>query len=139
MTKKQNKVFDTLAKTLAEPVVKSIVNCMAKGKYQDILKYAEFESDTVESFQEAAEGYLKLNHLSHFDKYDTPCSFQPHYKNSNAEYQQFTSYFWKNGKGFSVDYDLTTDGKLNDLTLQVDFFFQKDHTLRAVITDIHVL
>ena len=126
------------AKLHAEPFVKAVVNCMADGNYQDIPQYAEFEVDTVELFQESAEGYLEINQLSHFDGYDVPCNFNPHYQNGN-EYHKFEVFLWKNNKGFSVDYDLTTNGDINDLTLQMDFFFQEDGSLKAVITDIHVL
>ncbi len=127
------------AKQLAEPVVKAIVNCMADGTYQNILDYAELtKNDSVELFQEFAEGYLRINHLKYFDSYDVPCSFHVHYRDG-SEYQQFQVYLWKDGSGFSVDYDLTTDGRPNDLTLQMNFWFEKSGMLRAVITDIHVL
>jgi len=120
--------------------VKAVVNCMADGKYQDIPRYAEFEVDTVESFQESAEGYLKINELSHFDRYGVPCSFHVQYQNG-TQYQQFEIYLGKKAEksNFSVCYDLTTDGDLNDLTLLMDFLFQEDGSLKAVITDIHVM
>jgi len=130
---------ESQAKISAEPVVKAVVNCMADGNYQNLPEYAEFtEGDSPELFQKFADEYLKLNDLSHFDHYDVPCNFNPHYQNG-SEYHKFEVFLWKNNKGFSIDYDLTTDGDLNDLTLQMDFFFQENHTLRAVITDIHVL
>ena len=127
------------AKFLAEPIVKAVVDCMADGNYQNLPEYADFtEGDSPALFQEFAEEYLKLNDLSHFDSYDIPCNFNPHYQNG-SEYHKFEVFLWKNNKGFSVDYDLTTNGDINDLTLQMDFLFQESGKLKAVITDIHVL
>lgn len=41
--------------------------------------------------------------------------------------------------GFWADYPLTTDGDLNDLTLQMDFLFTKLGVLAAKILNAHVM
>ncbi|WP_051589049.1 hypothetical protein [Ruminococcus sp. NK3A76] len=126
------------AKVLAEPIVKEIVDCMADGRYDLIPKYAGFqdETTTVDDFKEWAEGYLEDNELSHYDRYGVPNNFQPAYDKSL--YHQFSVYLYNNGTGFEVDYDLTTDSKLNDLTLIMEFLFS-DNGIKANIVDIHVL
>ena len=126
------------AKVLAEPIVKEIVDCMADGRYDLIPKYAGFqdETTTVDDFKEWAEGYLEDNELSHYDRYGVPNNFQPSYDKSL--YHQFSVYLYNNGTGFEVDYDLTTDSELNDLTLIMEFLFS-DNGIKANIVDIHVL
>jgi hypothetical protein len=126
------------AKVLAEPIVKEVVNCMADGRYDLIPNYAGFqdESFTIEDFKGWAEDYLKDNELSHYDKYGVPNNFQPNYDKSL--YHQFSVYLYNNGTGFEVDYDLTTDSEINDLTLIMEFLFI-DNGVKANIVDIHVL
>ncbi|MBD5159820.1 MAG: hypothetical protein HDT23_06225 [Ruminococcus sp.] len=79
------------------------------------------------------EGCLELNELSHIDKYDVPCNFNPKY-----EYHQLKVYVYNNGKGFATDYDLTTDSEINDFTLQMEFLFT-DKGIKAYILDVHIL
>ena len=126
------------AKVLAEPIVKEVVNCMADGRYDLIPNHAEFKDEriTIEDFKEWAEGYLKVNELSHYDKYGVLNNFQPKYDKSL--YDQFSVYLYNNGTGFQVDYDLTTDSEINDLTLSMEFLFF-DNAVKAYIVDIHVL
>ena len=42
------------------------------------------------------------------------------------------------GSGYHMDYDLTTDGERNDLTLQVEFLKEKDGYI-AVLDDLQTL
>ena len=122
------------AKTMAEPVVKNIVNCMANGDYEHILEFAELENGiTIDEFKKWAEDYLEENSFSHYDKYGVAINFHAQH------YQQFSVYTYNDGSGFSVDYDLTTDGELNDLTLIMNFLFDNNKVLRAYIHDLHVL
>lgn len=45
---------------------------------------------------------------------------------------------FRDGKGYHIDYDLTTDGKINDLTIQIDFI--RDGERYAVaLNDLHTL
>ena len=126
------------AKKLAEPIVKEVVNCMAEDRYDLIPDYAGFqdESITIDDFKGWADDYLKDNELSHYDKYGVPNNFQPNYDKSL--YHQFSVYLYNDGSGFEVDYDLTTDSEINDLTLIMEFLFA-DSGVKAYIVDIHVL
>ena len=126
------------AKVLAEPIVKEVVNCMADGRYDLISDYADFqdESITIDDFKEWAETFLDDNSLSHYDRYGVPNTFSPEYDKSL--YHQFSVYLNNNGTGFEVDYDLTTNGELNDLTLIMEFLLT-DNGVKAYIIDIHVM
>lgn len=42
------------------------------------------------------------------------------------------------GKGYHIDYDLTTDGKINDLTIQIDFI-RAGERYSVVLEDLHTL
>ena len=126
------------ARIIAEPVMQGIVNCMARGDYDKIPEYAAFsEGITLAVFQEVAEGYLEDNGFPHYDAYGAENLFQPQYDKSL--YQQLNVYIYNNGKGFSAEYDLTTDGELNDLTLMVEFLFDENGIAKPFIDDLHVL
>lgn len=122
------------AERLAEPVVKEIVNCISEKRYSDIGKYAEFKGISLSDFEELIEGFLKINELPYMDRFEVPCTFHPQY-----EYHQLHCIVYSDGRGFHVDYDLTTDGELNDLTLQMDFLFTESGSLAAKVLDAHVM
>ena len=47
-------------------------------------------------------------------------------------------YTYRNGKGYAMDYDLTTDGQPNDLTLQVSFVKAEKGYISS-LDDLHTL
>ena len=122
------------AEKLAEPVVKEIVNCISEKRYADIEKYAEFEDLSLSDFTELIEGFLEMNDLPYMDRFEVPCTFSPQY-----EYHQLYCIVRSDGSGFHADYGLTTDGELNDLTLQMDFQFTESGALVAKVIDAHVM
>lgn len=120
---------------IAEPIVKAVVDCIAEKRYNCIENYADFKNGwTAGDMEEFIEGCLELNQLSHIDKYGVPCNFSPAY-----EYNQLSAYVYNNGKGFAIDYDLTTDSKINDFTLQMEFLFTDSGVVKAYILDAHIL
>lgn len=125
------------AARIVEPVIKDVVNCIADKRYQDLSLYVVFQKDgglTIEILKECIEGYLDLNKLPYIDRFDVPCVFRPCY-----EYRQLEIYIYNNGTGFAADYGLTTDGELNDLTLQMEFLLAESNKIEAFILDAHVL
>ena len=126
------------AKDLAEPIIKEIVNCMADRRYDLIPDSIGFQAEgiTIEDFKEWAEDYLTDNELSHYDRYGVPIDFQPQYDKSL--YHQFWVDFDKSGASFEACYDLSTDGKLNDLTLITEFVLHEDG-IKVYIVDLHVM
>lgn len=118
----------------AEGIVRMIVNLIAEKRYEEITAFAESEDLMAKDIKELVEDYLELNDLSHIDRFDTECKFHPKY-----EYHQLNVYHYKNGSGFHIDYDLTTDGELNDLTLQMEFLYEESGGLKAKFLDLHVM
>ncbi|MCR5122899.1 MAG: hypothetical protein K6B74_10830 [Ruminococcus sp.] len=127
------------ARKIAEPVVEGVVNCMAEKNYAEIEKYAAFCDDMIprDVFIDAAEDYLVDNGLDCYDRYGAPNNFKPQYDISL--YHQLEIYVYDNGTGFGAEYDLTTNGELNDLTLMLEFRPDENGVLQPYIEDIHVL
>ena len=131
---------------LAEPTVKKVVDLLAERKYSEIFEIVEMASWpvdpnteemstwTVEDLQEAVDGFLELNELPYMDKFGVPCDFHPQY-----EYHQLRCILYRDGSGFSADYDLTTDGEKNDLTLQMEFLFMDANTMNPIFLDVDVM
>jgi len=131
---------------LAEPTVKKVVDLLAERKYSEIFEIVEMASWpvdpnteemstwTVEDLQEAVDGFLELNELPYMDKFGVPCDFHPQY-----EYHQLCCILYRDGRGFSADYGLTTDGELNDLTLQMEFLFTDANTINPILLGVHVM
>lgn len=56
-------------------------------------------------------------------------------KSQNQEIDLFTL---RDGSGYRMDYDLTTDGEINDLTLQIEFL-KKGNGYIVLLDDLHTL
>lgn len=54
------------------------------------------------------------------------------------DYEQLSIIYYSNGVGLHVDYDLTTNEQLNDLTLQMEFLYDGD-SLIAKLEGLHVM
>ena len=52
------------------------------------------------------------------DEYGVPCNFHPKY-----EYSQLSVYEYADHSGFTVDYEMTLNSELVDLTLQLKFLY----------------
>lgn len=121
---------DKKALRIAEPIVKEVVDCLAEKRYNCIENYADFDNGwSAGDMKEFIEGCIELNELSHIDKYGVPCNFSP----------QFRVYVRNDGKGFATDYDLTTDSEINDLTLQMEFVFTASGSVKAYLSNVHIL
>jgi hypothetical protein len=118
----------------AEKIVEQVVNKISEADYSSIEDIVDdIDGMSISEIEEYAEGFKSINDLERFDGYGIPCSFKPKY-----EYHQLSFYKWNDGKGMSCEYDLTTDGDLNDLTLMIDFYYEEG-MLKSVFTDLHVL
>lgn len=56
-------------------------------------------------------------------------------KSQNRRIDLFT---FRDGRGYRMDYDLTTNGEINDLTIQVEFLKEKDGYM-VVLDGLHTL
>ncbi len=120
---------------LAEPIVRQVVNLISEKRYEGIPQIAELENNwTLDDLREALDGFLECNDLPYIDPFEVPCTFHPQY-----EYHQLTCYFCPDRRYFDVDYQLTTDGDLNDLTLQLRFHLTPSKTMTVGFLDVHVM
>lgn len=55
-----------------------------------------------------------------------------------SKYQDILLIPFRDGSGYHMDYDLTTGGERNDLTIQIEFLKEADGYL-AVLDDLHTL
>lgn len=119
---------------IAKNIVEQIVNALAEMNY---LKISEIIDDlgkwSILDIEECAEGFKSINSLDYFDKYGDVCTFKPKY-----EYHQLRHYHWETGDGMTSEYDLTTNGNINDLTLIIDFLFEKNR-VKTIFRNLHVL
>ena len=118
---------------IAKPTVKAVVDCIADGLFEQILDHADFaEGISQESLVNAIEGFKNDARISHIDKYGASSQFTVNKSRLNA-------YAYNDGSEFSVDYDFTTDGGVNDLTLQMRFVLCESGLFKAIMEDCHVL
>lgn len=54
------------------------------------------------------------------------------------KYQRIDLIAFEDGSGYHMDYDLTTDGKINDLTIQVEFR-KRGNGYCVLLDDLHVM
>ena len=126
-----------IAEQKAIEILKQVVDALADERYDDIAELAELGVWPPEKLRDIMKEYLQVcgnHHFSHIDHW----SEERTVSSLNQSYAQLTFYHFNNGSGFHVDYDLTTDGKLNDLTLQMEFLYEGEG-LRAVFLDVHVM
>ena len=122
------------AEKAAQIIVKSVVDLLSQKRYEELTSVVDMENLTVDEVKELVEGYLELNGLTHIDSFDTKCNFSPSY-----EFHQMEFYYNDCDNGFEMDYALTTDEELNDLTLQMEFNYDGEGALRAKLSDLQVL
>ena len=104
-------------KQYALTVITNILKVMHNKEYENILNYVD---DIGELFYYVQET-LNLNGFDSFDEYGAPCNFHPKY-----EYSQINFYEFKDNSGFAVDYALTSNSKLADMCLQIEFLYTDD-------------
>lgn len=84
-----------------------------------------------EILQEAVEDIIE--DAGEIDPFGVSCGFHPNYA-----YHQWEFYRLNDGSGMRLDYDLTSNGALNDWTLQLEFHFEQDQ-IKVIFEDLHIL
>lgn len=123
--------------TIAEPVVKAIVNHISDKDLESLVGLVDNPIEDLKSLKDKLDSFLELNEMEAFDAYGVEVEHKcvPHI----LEYSQQTCYPCDNGNSFSIDYDLTVNGELSDMTLQLEFNKRDDGTYVAHIIDVHIL
>ena len=100
-------------------VITQILKAFHSKEYGKIMNYVdEPKDDDLTTLFECVEATLSENGYGAIDEYGTPCNFHPQY-----EYSQLSLYEYNDNTGFTVDYDMTSNSELVDLTLQLEFSY----------------
>ena len=103
-------------------VLKKILRAIHLNNYRDIMDCVDgSEVDDVRGFLEYIYDSLQLNNFDKIDEFGVECKFHPNY-----EYSQLQVYEFNDQTGFAVEYQMTSDSELVDLTLQLAFLYQED-------------
>ena len=110
---------NTSNKEKAIEVITNILAAFHKKEYSKVMEYVdESEIDDLPSLFECIDETLKENGFNTIDEYGVPCNFHPKY-----EYSQLSVYEYADHSGFTVDYEMTSNSELVDLTLQLKFLY----------------
>ena len=103
-------------------VLKKILRAIHLNNYRDIMDCVDgSEVDDVRGFLEYIYDSLQLNNFDKIDEFGVECKFHPNY-----EYSQLQVYEFNDQTGFAVEYQMTSDSELVDLTPQLEFLYQED-------------
>lgn len=117
--KEQDSFIDFVEKALGK---------LSEEKYSDFL--AMFDSSRLTE-QDLIFALKYLDNTNPVQKIDNPLLV----KSKNQRIEFFT---YRDGRGYAMDYDLTTDGEINDLTIQIEFL-KKENGYAAGLDDLHTL
>ena len=110
--------------------VEKALRMLAKEKYSDFL--AAFDNSRILTEQELIFALQYLDETRPVLKIDDPALVK------SPKNQEIDLYTFNDGSGYSMDYGLTTDGEINDLTLQVEFL-KKGNGYIVSLDDLHTL
>ena len=103
-------------------VLKKILRAIHLNSYRDIMDCVDgSEVDDVRELLEYIDDSLQLNDFDKIDEYGVECNFHPNY-----EYSQLQVYEFNDQTGFVVEYQMTSESELVDLTLQLEFLYNND-------------
>ena len=103
-------------------VLKKILRAIHLNNYSEIMDCVDgSEVDDVRELLEYIDDSLQLNDFDKIDEYGVECNFHPNY-----EYSQLQVYESNDQTGFAVEYQMTSDSELVDLTLQLEFLYNED-------------
>ena len=102
-------------------VITKILKAIHLKKYEEIMDCVDkSEVDDLNEMFECVEKTFEYNGFGCIHEYGAACNFHPQY-----EYSQLSIYEYDNHSGFAVDYQMTSDSELVDLTLQLEFLYTK--------------
>ena len=102
---------------------------LAQEKYRDFL--AVFDNCRILTEEDLISALQYLDETRPVLKIDDP-------KQVKSQNQEIYLVALRDGSGYCMDYDLTTDGEMNDLTLQVEFLKEGDGYIVS-LDDLHTL
>lgn len=110
-------------KEYAIETLKKILKALHEKKYNEVIKCVD--ESKIENLTEFLSGpiqeTLNINNFDTIDEYGVECNFHPNY-----EYSQMMMEKYNDSEDFYLEYDLSSNGELVDLVLQLDFKHKKD-------------
>lgn len=114
--------------------IKDFLQLLSVGKVEDAYHRLDDHTNYTKAWsKENLQLFLQLNiedepHLS----IDNP------YEVSLPSNHRYDVYEYNDNSGYGVEYDLTSDGEINDFTIMFDFI-KTEQGFLAYLTDIHVM
>lgn len=108
--------------------VEDALSALAKEDYTSFL--SSFDSSRMTE-QDLIQALRYMNETRPVLKIDDPTQVK-------KECSDVFFISFKDGSGYHMDYDLTTNGERNDLTIQVEFFREKNG-YTVILDDLHTL
>lgn len=109
--------------------VEKALGILAQEKYRDFL--AMFDSSRILTEEDLISALQYLDETRPVLKIDDP-------KQVKSKNQEIYLSTFRDGSGYYMDYDLTTNGEINDLTLQIEFLKKGDGYIVS-LDDLHTL
>ena len=109
--------------------VEKALGILAQEKYHDFL--VVFDNSRILTEEDLISALQYLDETRPVLKIDDP-------KQVKSQNQEIYLVAFRDGSGYCMDYDLTTDGEMNDLTLQVEFLKEGDGYIVS-LDDLHTL
>lgn len=109
--------------------VEKALGILAQEKYRDFL--AVFDSSRILTEEDLISALQYLDETRPVLKIDDP-------KQVKSKNQEIYLSTFRDGSGYYMDYDLTTNGEINDLTLQIEFLKKGDGYIVS-LDDLHTL
>lgn len=109
--------------------VEKALGILAQEEYRDFL--AVFDSSRILTEEDLISALQYLDETRPVLKIDDP-------KQVKSKNQEIYLSTFRDGSGYYMDYDLTTNGEINDLTLQIEFLKKGDGYIVS-LDDLHTL
>lgn len=121
-----------IQKLEAIEICKKVLSALSKNNFSAVATIVDDVQieDLEEYLIEFLQGHLEDNGFDSVDEYGVECAFQPDYKYSPLSMDEYDD-----GSGFYLDYEMTSNGELIDLVLQLEFLY-KESGLKSIFINI---
>lgn len=114
-------------------ILKNILFFLHNKDFKSIMSIiSDSEIDDLEEYlNEYFIGTLEENGYTTIDEYGVKCSFNPPY-----QYSQLDIYDYNDGSGFLLEYAMTSNGDLVDMSLQLEFLYTENKDTKCIFKGI---
>lgn len=118
-------------------IIKPILQAMHDDAYDKIPSYVDHcqSGSDMSMLREGVQGTLEVNGHTAIDVFGVPCRFfEPPKDIQFGPQLDFREY--KDGSGFAVDYQLTSNAAPVDMVLQLSFLYAEGNSLKSVFVAV---